>query len=177
MAIFDNQQVIKTSAFPPWSLLSSTVSLSLGAIENTIIRAYFDVCSLMVDINMYQQEQLLPPEKMFRLANLQLMKSRIVGYSCSNKYDSDFNSDTDDSSSEGDEEITGNDADNEDSFDDDDDLFDNLVNISASTFHGMRVFSSVNNSILANEGRSPSDQPILAPYFVPKWETCRLEKV
>ena len=98
------------------------------------------------------------------------MKSRIVGYSYSDKYDSDFNSDTDDSSSEGDEEITGNDADKEHSFDDDDDddLFDNLVNISASTFHGMRVFDSVNNSILANEERSPSDQPIFAPYFDPK---------
>ena len=105
---------------------------------------------------------------MFRLPNLQLMKSRIVGYSCPDKYDSNFNSDTDDSSSEGDEEITGNDADDEDSFADDDDLFDNLVNISASTFLGMRVFDSVNNSILANEGRPPSDQAILAPYFVPK---------
>ena len=104
---------------------------------------------------------------MFRLANLQLMKSRIVGYSCPDKYDSNSNSDTDDSSSEGDEEITGNDADDEDSFDGDD-LFDNLVNISASMFHEMRVFDSVNNSILANERRSPSDQAILAPYFVPE---------
>ena len=104
------------------------------------------------------------------------MKPRIVGYSCPDKYDSNFNSDTDDSSSEGVEEITGNDADDEDSFADDDDLFDNLVNISASTFHGMRVFDSVNNSILANEEMSPSDQAILAPYFVPKSETCRLEK-
>ena len=114
---------------------------------------------------------------MFRLANLQFMKSRIVGYSCPDKYHSNFNSDTDDSSSEGDEEITGNDADDEDSFDDDDDLFDYLVNISASMFHGMRLFDSVNNSILANEGRSPSDQLFLAPYFIPKSETCRLEKV
>ena len=96
------------------------------------------------------------------------MKSRIVGYSCSDKYDSNSNSDTDDSSSEGDEEITGNDADDEDSFDDGDDLFDNLVNISASMFHEMRVFDSVNNSILANERRSPCDQAILAPYFVPE---------
>ena len=105
---------------------------------------------------------------MFRLANLQLMKSRMVGYSCPDKYDLNSNSDTDDSSSEGAEEITGNDADDEDSFDDGDDLFDNLVNISASMFHGMRVFDSVNNSILANERRSLSDQAILAPYFIPK---------
>ena len=96
------------------------------------------------------------------------MKSRIVGNSCSDKYDSNSNSDTDDSSSEGDEEITGNDADDEDSFDDGDDLFDNLVNISASMFHEMRAFDSVNNFILANERRFPSDQAILAPYFVPK---------
>ena len=41
---------------------------------------------------------------MFRLANLRLIKSRIVGYSFPDKYDSDFNSDTDDRSSEGDEE-------------------------------------------------------------------------
>ena len=102
---------------------------------------------------------------MFRLANLQLTKSRIVGYSCPDKYDSNSNSDTDDSSFEGDEEITGNYADDED---DGDDLFDNLVNISASMFHEMRVFDSVNNSILANERRSPSDQAILAPYFVPE---------
>ena len=104
------------------------------------------------------------------------MKSQIVGYSCPDKYDSNCNSDTDDSSSEGDEEITGNDADDEDSFDDGDDPFDNLVNISASMLHGMWVFDSVNNSILANERRFPSDQAILAPYFVPKSETCRLEK-
>ena len=96
------------------------------------------------------------------------MKSGIIGYSCPDKYDSNSNSDTDDSSSEGDEEITGNDADDEDSFDDDDDLFDNLVNISASMFHGIGVFDSVNNSILANERRSPSDQEILAPCFVSK---------
>ena len=100
---------------------------------------------------------------MFRLANLQLMKSRIVVYSCPDKYDSNSNSDTDDNSFEGDEEITGNDADDED---DGDDLFDNLVNISASMFHEMRVFDSVNNSIIAYERRSPSDQAILAPYFV-----------
>ncbi|CAF3064387.1 unnamed protein product, partial [Rotaria sp. Silwood2] len=95
-------------------LSSSTASLSLEAIENTILRAYSDVCSLVVDMNIYQQDQVLPLEKMSRLANLQLMKSRIVDYSCPDKYDSDFDSDSDDSNSEGDEEITANDADDED---------------------------------------------------------------
>ncbi|CAF1167933.1 unnamed protein product [Rotaria sordida] len=129
------------------SLSFSTVSLSLEAIENTILRAYSDVCSLVVDMNICQQDQVLPLEKMSRLANLQLMKSRIVDYSCPDKYDSDFDSDSDDSNSEGDDEITANDADDEDSFDDDNDLSDNLVNISASTFHGMRVFDWINPTL------------------------------
>ena len=60
-------------------------------------------------------------------------------------------------------EITENDADDKDSFDDGDDLFDNLVNISASMFHEIRLFDSVNNSILTNERLSPSDQAILSP--------------
>ena len=59
LAIFDNQQAIKTSAFPPWSLSSSTVSLSLEVIEKPILRVYFDVCSLVVDMNMCQQDRLL----------------------------------------------------------------------------------------------------------------------
>jgi len=129
------------------SLSSSTVPLSLEAIENTILRAYSDVCRLVVDMNIYQQDQLLPLEKMSKLANLQLMKSRIVDYSCPDQYDPDFDSDSDDSSSEGGEEITGNDADDEDAFDDDDgdnNLSDNLANISTSTFQGMRVSDSIN---------------------------------
>ena len=131
--LFDCNQL-----FPP------CVSLSLEAIENIILRAYSDVCSLVVDMNICQQDQLLPLEKMSRLANLQLMKSQIVDYSCPDKYDSDFDSDSDDSTSEEDEEITGNNTDDEDSFDDDNDLSDNLVNISTSTFHGIRVFDSIN---------------------------------
>ena len=135
-------QTIDSKRISPLS--SSTVSLSLEAIENIILRAYSDVCSLVVDMNICQQDQLLPLEKMSRLANLQLMKSQIVDYSCPDKYDSDFDSDSDDSTSEEDEEITGNNTDDEDSFDDDNDLSDNLVNISTSTFHGIRVFDSIN---------------------------------
>ncbi len=77
------------------------------------------------------------------------MKSRIVDYSCPNKYDSDFHSDSDDSSSEEDEEITENGTDNEDSVNDDDDdnLSDHLVNVSTTTFQGMRVFDSINPTL------------------------------
>ena len=46
---------------------------------------------------------------MSRLAKL--MKLRLVDYSCPDKYDSDFDSDSDDSSSRRDKEIIGNDAD------------------------------------------------------------------
>ena len=38
LAIFDNQQAIKTSAFPPWSLSSFTVSLSLEDYFTCIFR-------------------------------------------------------------------------------------------------------------------------------------------
>ena len=61
------------------------------------------------------------------------MKSQIVDYFCPDKYDSDFDSDSDDSSFEGDKEITGNGANNKDLFNDDDDLCENPVNISVST--------------------------------------------
>ena len=98
---------------------------------------------------------------MFRLANLQLSKWPIVAYSSPDKYHSNCNSGRDDSTYQRDEQITANDADNEHSFDDGDHLFDNLVNISASIFHGMRLFDSVNNSILAKQRSSPSDQLFL----------------
>ena len=93
------------------SLSSPALSLSLEAIENTILRAYFNVCRLVVDMNIYQQDQLLPLKKMSKLANLQLMKSRIVDYSSPDIYDPEFYSDSDDSNSEDDEAITENDAD------------------------------------------------------------------
>lgn len=131
------------------SLSSSPVPLSLEAIEKTVLRAYSDVCRLVVDMNMYQEDQLLSLEDMSKLANLQLMKSRIVDYSSPDTYDPDFYSDSDDSSSE-DENATGNDADDENSFDDDgdDDNFDdNLTNVSTSTFHGMRIFNSINPTL------------------------------
>jgi hypothetical protein len=46
---------------------SSSVPLSLEAIEITILRAYSNVCRLVVDMNMCQQDQLLPLEKMSKL--------------------------------------------------------------------------------------------------------------
>ena len=98
---------------------------------------------------------------MFKLANLQLSKWPIVAYSCPDKYHSNCNWDTDDSTSQPDEQITGNDADDEHSFDDGDHLFDNLLNISASIFHGMRLFDSVTNCLLANQRSSPSDHLFL----------------
>jgi hypothetical protein len=48
------------------------------------------------------------------------MKSRIVDYSCPDKYDPDFDLDSDDS------------------------LSDHLINASTTTFNGMRVFDSIN---------------------------------
>jgi hypothetical protein len=139
---FDSKQM-------PSLVSSSTIPLTVEEIENTILRAYSDVCRLVCDMNMYQQDQLLPLEKMSKLANLQLMKSCIVDYSCPDKYDSDFHSDSDDSSSEEDEEITENGTDNEDSVNDDDDdnLSDHLVNVSTTTFQGMRVFDSINPTL------------------------------
>ncbi|CAF1370211.1 unnamed protein product, partial [Rotaria sordida] len=102
-------------------LSSSIASLSLEAIENIILRAYSDVCRLVLDTNMYQQDQILPLEKMSKLSSLQLMKLRIVDYSCPDKYDPDFDPDSDDNSSDEDEEIIENDADGDDSPDDEDD--------------------------------------------------------
>ena len=98
-------------------------------------------------MNMYQQDQLLPLEKMSKLAILQLMKSRIVDYSCPDKYDPDF--DSDDSSSDEDDTITEYDPDNEDSLDDEDDdsPSNQLTNVSAATFKGMRVFDSINTAL------------------------------
>ena len=46
------------------SLSFSTVSLLLEPIENSILCACSDVYSLVVDINIYQQDQLLSLEKM-----------------------------------------------------------------------------------------------------------------
>jgi hypothetical protein len=124
-------------------LSNSGASFSLASIENTILRAYSNVCRLVVDLNMYRQDQLLPLEKMSKLANLQLMKLRIVDYSWPDKYDPDFDSGSNDESSEEDEE----------SFDDDDgdNPSDNLAKVSFSPFQGMRVFDSI-NSTLSNEG-------------------------
>ncbi|CAF0834903.1 unnamed protein product [Rotaria sordida] len=132
------------------SLLSSSIaSLSLEAIENIILRAYSDVCRLVLDTNMYQQDQILPLEKMSKLSSLQLMKLRIVDYFCPDKYDPDFDSDSDDNSSDEDEEITENDADGDDSPDDEDDdsLSDHLVSASTVRFQGMRVFDSINPTL------------------------------
>ncbi len=99
-------------------------------------------------MNMYQKHQLLPLDKMSKLATLQLNKSRLVDYSCPDKYDSDFDLSSDDSTSEEDEEITENDADKKDSLDDDDDyLSGHLVNISTTSFQGMRVFDSINPTL------------------------------
>jgi hypothetical protein len=60
---------------------------------------------------------------MAKVSSLQLMQSRIVDYSCADKYDSNFDLDSDsyDKSSDEDEEITENDAYEDDSLDDDDD--------------------------------------------------------
>lgn len=121
-------------------------SLSLEAIEKTILRAYANVSRLVLNLNMYRQDQLLPLEKMSKLSTLQLMKSLIVDYSCPDKYDSDFDSNTDESSSDEVEEINKNDSGGDDSPDDDNDdsLSDHFVNVSTVKFQGMRVFDSIN---------------------------------
>ncbi len=132
----------------PSLVSSSTIPLTVEAIGSTILRAYSYVSRLVCDMNMYQKHQLLPLDKMSKLATLQLNKSRLVDYSCPDKYDSDFDLSSDDSTSEEDEEITENDADKKDSLDDDDDyLSGHLVNISTTSFQGMRVFDSINPTL------------------------------
>ncbi|CAF1529480.1 unnamed protein product [Rotaria sp. Silwood1] len=86
---------------------------------------------------------------MTKLAIVQLQKSKIVDYSHLNEPDSDFNSDSDDSSCEG-VDTAENYADNEDSTDggdDEDHLSDHLCNLSSTTSQGMRVFDSINPTL------------------------------
>ena len=129
------------------SSTNSNLSLSLVAIENNILRAYADVCQLVVDVNMYKQNEIFSLEKLSKLAFQQLLKSRIIDYSSPDTYDSDFYSDSDESSSE-DDEIDPNDSDQEQSFDDNGDgQLENLANVSTSTFEGMRIVDKINPAL------------------------------
>ncbi len=126
--------------------LSSTIELTVEAIENTILQAYSHASRLVCDVNMYQHHQISSLKKMSQLASLQLEKSRIVDYSDLTKHDPDFDSDSDDSNCEEDEYATEDYTDDEDSIDnnDEDYLSDHLFNVSPITFQGMRVFDTIN---------------------------------
>ena len=133
------------------SLASSSITtLTVEAIENTILQAYSHASRLVCDVNMFQQHQISSLKKMSKLASLQLEKSRIVDYSRLNEHDPDFDSDSDDSICEEDEDTAENDTDNEGSINGDDDeeyLSDHLFNVSSTNFQGMRVFDSINPTL------------------------------
>ena len=77
-----------------------------------------------------------------------MLKSRIIDYSSPDRYDSDFYSDSDETCFEEEDEINLNDSNEEQSLDDNDnDQWENLANVSTSTFEGMRIFDSINPAL------------------------------
>ena len=128
---------------------SSSSTFTIEAVEAAVLQAYSDAIRVVCDVNMYKRHQIPSLREMSKSASIQLQKSRIIDYSHLNVHDPEFDSDSDDDSSDEDHGVIGNEADDDDSSDDDNESYlnDHLFNLSSTNFRGMRVFDSINPTL------------------------------
>ena len=129
------------------SLSPSITPLTTEMIEKSILKAYSNASRLMLEVNIYEHDEIPSLEEMSRLASVLLQKLKIVKYSIPGENESDMISDPDDSSSEEEAETTKDESSDEDSILNDEILSDNLTTVSAATYQGMRIFDSINPNL------------------------------
>lgn len=128
------------------SLSASTVSLTIETIEKSILQAYHDASRLMREVKACQNNKLSSLNDLSRLTSIQLQQSNVFEYSDQSQKELDSESDSDDSIAQ-EEDLSDDEPYDEDLINDNEVLSTDSINISSSTYQGMRVFDTINPSL------------------------------
>lgn len=128
------------------SLSVSTVPLTIETIEKSIAQAYHDASRLIREVKACQSNKLLSLDDLSRFTSIQLQHSNIFEYSDQGQKESDSESNSDDSIVQ-EEDVSDDEPNDEDLIDENEVSSTDSINISSSTYQGMRVFDSINPSL------------------------------
>ena len=120
--------------------------LTIETIEEAIQRAYSDASRLMCEVNVCQNNKFYSLDELSGLPHLQLQQLNVFEYSNQIQEELDSDSNSDDSIVQ-EQDLSDNESTDEDLIEHNEVTFEDSLNISSSTYQGMRIFDSINPSL------------------------------